>query len=152
MFIKNTQSKDVKLRSYEGFIFSVPPGVSVIWDKAGEEMLRVHKVESKGGKDMYGFDNGHGVPAIFPSNEKEWEKGGKQCTRVERFQIDHTLIPRANLIKIAKQRGVDNDLVTEYLADSNIDGATIADAINTLAIPDEVRNPIKIKQNDQEKE
>ena len=148
MYLKNTTQREVHLRSFEVYAFKLPPGISVIWDKAGEQLLKIHKVESPGGKDNYGFSNGHGIPAIFPATEKEWEKGGRQITWVERFQIRQNLVPRPSLIKIAKQRGVDADRVTEFLADSNIDAAEIADAINALPIPDEVRNPIILKTHE----
>lgn len=76
MFLNNTAKdekgtpKDIKLNSHEGFIFAVPPGISLIWDSAGEALLKVHRVETLAGeprpaKCKYGYDNGHGIPALF---------------------------------------------------------------------------------------
>ena len=107
MYIKNITKNDVHLKSFDGYSFIIPPGVSAIYTPAGKALLEVHKVESKGGVDKFGFDNGHGIPALHESTEKAWAVGGKQLARVERFQINFKLIPRAALIKTALHRGID---------------------------------------------
>src|SRR3990167_4914126 len=113
MFIKNTQDKEVLLRSFAGYKFSVPPGVSAIYTPAGDEMLKVHKIESRGGTERYmtssgmvELDNGHGIPALSEATEAEWRKGGKRLAAVERYKINHKLIPRVGLIKKALEYGI----------------------------------------------
>ncbi len=39
MFVKNRQNKDIELTSFEGYMFTIPTGVSWIWDKAGQHLL-----------------------------------------------------------------------------------------------------------------
>lgn len=150
MFLKNTSKGDIKLSSFEGYTFIIPPGISAIWTPAGEQLLKVHKVESSGGKDKYGFDNGHGLPALFESTEAAWKKDGKKLVRVERFQINFKLIPRASLMKLALQRGISHNRVSEYQIDELIDPETIANEINSLPIPDEVKYPENIEEDDKE--
>ena len=95
MFIKNLQKKDIKLRSFEGYEFIIPPEVSVIWDLAGRHLLEnIYKIETKGGKDKFGIDNGSGIPPLQEANEKEWIKNGSKYTEVKRFQVNPKLIPR----------------------------------------------------------
>jgi len=142
MYVKNITKKDIKLNSFEGYVFSIPPGASWIWDKAGEHLLaNIYRVESKGGKDIYGFDNGHGVPALKDTTEKEWVKEGKKLTEVKRFQIVAKMIPRNKLVIVAQQRGISTQRLTEYQLDNTIDVETIANDINELPVPDEIRFP-----------
>ena len=152
MFIKNSQNKEVCLRSFEGYVFFVPPGVSAIWTPAGEQMLKVHKIESKGGTERYmtssgmmELDNGRGIPALSEATEAEWAKEGKKLSRVERYKINRKLIPRTALIKVALQRGISQQRVTEYQIDSMIDTEAIAAEINALPIPDEIKYPANIE-------
>ena len=149
MFVNNNDKKEIKLRSFEGYAFTIPTGVSWIWDLAGEHLLaNVYKVESSG-KDKFGFDNGHGVPGLFASTEKEWVKQGKQLTQVTRFRIDSKLVPRVNLVKIARKRGIDRDRCAEYTSDPDIDSSTIAEEINVLPISDEVRYPKSLETKEE---
>lgn len=150
MFLKNTSKKDIYLRSFEGYEFAVPPGVSAIWTPAGNAMLEVHKVEKKPEHqkvDKYGFDNGHGLPALFEAKEADWVKGGKRLAEVKRFQVVGKLIPRASLIKTALQRGIPHSRITEYQLDSNIDTEVIARELNELLIPDEIKYPVSIEDD-----
>ena len=141
MYIKNTAQKDVSINSLEGYAFTIPTGVSWVWDEAGEHLLSVHKVESKSQKDIYGFDNGFGIPAITESKQEAWEEDGKKLATVTRYKINPALIPRVKLIDTARKRGVDRDEVIRYATDPNVDTAEIAEAINALPVPDEVRYP-----------
>ncbi len=141
MFVNNTAKKDIKLNSFDGYILTIPPGVSWIWDKAGEHLTtKIYKVESTG-VDKYGLSNGNGIPPLLVSNQAAWEKGGKKLTAVERFQVKEKLIPRAKLISLAKERGVDDKEVVRFLTDTNIDPSIIAEAINNLPVPEEIRYP-----------
>ena len=146
MFLKNTSKVNIKLNSHDGYIFTLLPGVSVIEDSAGAALLKVYKIESPGGKDKNGFDNGHGLPPILEATKKEWEKGSKQLAQVERFKINHSLIPRASLLKVALKRGIPSERLAEYQIDGTIDPETIANEINALPIPDEVKYPIDITE------
>ena len=150
MFIKNTQKKDVRLNSFEGYWFSVPPGVSAIWTPAGEAMLKVHKVESKGGKDKYGLDNGSGLPALFEATEAQWKVGGRKLADTGRFKMKAHLIPRASLIKTALARGISANRCTEFQLDPQIDNETIIEEINALPVPEEIKRPVNIENDEQE--
>lgn len=153
MFIKNTSKKDIHLRSFEGgYAFIVSPGVSAIWTPAGEQLLKVYKVESPGGKDKYGFDNGHGLPALFEATEAEWRRGNRQLAQVNRFKINAKLIPRAALIKNALARGIESKRITEYQIDSTIDPETIAEEINAIPVPDEIKYPVNIEDDSNNEE
>ena len=144
MFVKNINKKPIEVRSFEGYKFLIPVGVSAVLDKLGKHLLeKIYKVESKGKQDKYGFDNGHGVPPLMESDRKAWEKDGKKLAQVERFQINVKQIPRANLIKIAQERGVESGQVVKWLADKDIDPGEIVNAINELPIPEEIQYPVE---------
>ena len=152
MFIKNTADKEIKLASHEGFVFWVPVGVSAIMDSAGEAMLKVHKVESRGGTERHvtssgvmEISQGHGIPALHPATEDEWKKEGKKFARVERFKINFKQIPRNMLLKTALQRGVSQQKVTEWQIDTSVDTEEIAKMVNELPIPEEVKYPHPIE-------
>ena len=146
MFLKNIAKKDIKLSSFEGYVFAVPPGISAIWNPAGKQLLSVHKVESSG-KDKFGLDNGHGVPALSESTKAVWIKDGRKLVSVKRFQIDPKQIPRASLIMVAHKRGVEQTKIVEYQMDSQIEVDQIAADINNLPIPDEIRYPEKLEDD-----
>jgi len=150
MFVQNRRAdkRDIELRSFEGYAFSIPYGVSWIWDKAGEYLTKeVFKI-NKGGQDKYGLDNGHGVPDLLVSTETAWKKEGKKLAQVNRFHISAELIPREALIKTAQERKVESGLILNWLADKQIDRNEIADAINSLPIPEEVRYPAALNESD----
>lgn len=152
MFIKNTLKKDVpsnKARGFthEGYEFKLPPGVSAIWTSAGEAMLKNYRIDSKGGKDKYGVDNGSGLPPIFEATEAEWAKGGKKLAEVKRYEVNSKLIPRTQLIILARKRGISADRCTEYQLDSTIDVEAIVGEINVLPVPDEVKYPVNIEDD-----
>ena len=144
MILVNIVKKDIRLNSFEGYKFSVPPGISWIWDEAGKEMLRVYSPPVfKLPVDKFGNPNGNGIPAIRRATlkeEKEWEKERKIAI-AERFKINHAQIPRKKLITIAQQRGIESGKITEWLADEQIDSSVIAEVINELPVPDEIRFP-----------
>ena len=151
MFIKNTSKKDVQLRSHEGYAFVVPSGVSAIWQSAGEALMKVYAVNVPITKtDKYGLDNGNGLPALREATKAEWEKGGKILAGVKRFKINAKLIPRAALIKTALQRGIEGKRISEYQIDSTIDPETIAEEINALPVPDEIKYPVNIEEDGDE--
>mgnify|MGYP001580773512 CR=1 FL=1 len=149
MFLKNTAKKDIKLASFEGFSFIVPPGVSAIWTPAGEQLLKVHKVESKG-VDKFGLSNGHGVPALYETTEAEWRHEGRMLVQVSRFKVAYKLIPRVKLIVLAGQRGIDPQRVMEYQLDASIEPEIIAEEIHALPISDMVKYPVSIEDETDE--
>lgn len=151
MFVQNRKAdkKDIELRSFDGYLFSIPYGVSWIWDKAGEHLIKnIFKVESKGGQDNYGLDNGHGIPDLLVSNKVAWVKGGKRLAQAQRFHMNADLIPREALIKIAQARGVDDGRILQWLSDKQVDKSEIADAINSLPIPEEIRYPAELNESE----
>ena len=81
------------------------------------------------------------------AKEAEWKKGGKHLAKVERFKITVTL-PRASLIQTALKRGLSHSRITEYQLDPNIDTETISNEINSLPIPDEIKYPVSIEDED----
>lgn len=142
MFVLNRMKKDIELKSFEGYQFTIPTGVSWIWDKAGEHLIQnIYKVNVQSQKDKFGYDNGNGVPPLLESNLKSWLKEGKKLTQVKKFVINESLIPRDALIAIAAKQGVDNATITKWLANKNLDKSEIAEAINSLPVPDSVRYP-----------
>ena len=147
MFIKNRTDKEVKLRSFEGYRLLIPTGTSWIWDKAGQHCIDTYKVSGENGyytmspQGRVFITQPSPIPAIISGTEVDWENTGKRLAQVERFQVPFNLIPRKKLIALAKQRGVSDTLITEWLADDQIDASIIAEAINALPIPEEIRYP-----------
>lgn len=131
MYILNRQKEDIGPVSCEGFDFIIPPGVSAIWEKAGEEII----------KSCFNPAREDGVPPLLKATEGDWTG---QFVTVTRFKIDHTRIPgRNDLIRLAEERGIDSDTLTKFRNDIEIDNGDIANHINTMPIPDEVRFPEK---------
>lgn len=154
MFVKNKSegyipsNEDVWF-THEGFEFRVPPGVCAIWDSAGEVMMANYgKIDSPGGKDRWGYDNGRGIPPLQEAKKVAWTKDGKKLAEVRRYKINPKLIPRNKLIIVALERGIDRDRVTEYQIDSTIDIETIANEINALPVPEHIKRPVDIEEND----
>ena len=143
MYIKNITKKDIRLSSFEGYKFVIPAASTCwIWEKAGAHLLNnVYKPTTPPSTDKYGNPNGNGNQPLQAGTEADWKKGGSRVAHVERFLVNQSQIPRKKLITIAKQRGVSDSLITEWLADDTSDPATIADAINELPLPDEIRFP-----------
>jgi hypothetical protein len=152
MYIKNITQKDVKLNSFEGYKFSIPPGVSWVWDKAGAQFLiaygdpRLYSEsaleKNKPLVDKFGLSNGNGVAPVAEANEKEWIKGGKRMAQVDRFIVNYAQIPKKEqLILIAQKRGVPKEKIQEFIADINLDRSEIANAINELPVPEDIRFP-----------
>lgn len=155
MFLKNTTDSVIKLRSFEGYRFELPTGVSWIWDKAGEHLLKVYEPQGENGNFKLNsegkkvFVQKNVVPPVVISTKALWKKERK-LAKVERFKVDYKLLTRKKLIPLAKIRGVDNDKITEWLADDTIDQSVIAEVINALPIPEEVRFPQELGEDDTE--
>lgn len=142
MFVKNIQKKEINLSSFEGYEFDIPAGVSWIWDMAGEHLLKnIYKVEAKSGKDKFNNPNMGGPVALTLSTQDAWLEEGKKLTQVRRYQIKEKLIPRAKLIIIAQERGIENGMIMKYLSDQNIEVTDIIEAINSLPVSESVRYP-----------
>lgn len=139
MFIKNNSDKDITLRSFEGFEFVAPPGVSAIWDKAGEFWINLLAPQGENGKWKGTTFIPAAVqtePAIVESNQEDWEKGGKKLVQVTRYKIKEGLIPRQSLLEIAAKRGVPMEKIQ-----GNVQDEDIIREINELPIPDSIRFP-----------
>ena len=151
MYIKNTQNKDVKLASFEGYQFTIPPGVVWIYDKAGEHLIKTYAPIGEHGK-MHQTSQGlvfmpgkSPVSVITNATEEGWDKGGRRLAEVKRFQINAKMIPKNKLIITAQQRGIPNDRLMEYQMDSSIDVETIASDINNLPVPESMRFPSNLE-------
>jgi len=161
MFVLNREKKAIELRSFGGFKFTVPSGVSWVWDKAGEHLVETYKVQMPvgakivaGGRsvDKYGFDNGHGVPPLVESTKEEWVKGGKKLCVVERYKINGKLVPRKALIARAQKSGIGQDRIMEYVSDTDLDARAIAEDINALPVPEEVSHPVELLNEETKEE
>lgn len=151
MFVRNIADKNILFRSFEGYSFSIPRGTSWIWDKAGEYLLSVVYPPSPINMpkaDRFGNPNGNGIPPLGGGTKRDWLEEGKKLAEVKRFQVNHAIIPRKRLIPLAKLRGIDNDKITEWLADESIDASEISDAINALPIPEQLRFPEGLGQDE----
>ena len=152
MIIKNTQNKDIKLSSFEGYEFMVPPGVIWIMDKVGEHLIKTYEPKGENGlmkqttQGLTFVPTTPPVSAIIEATEEEWDKGGRRFAEVRRFQIKASMIPRNKLIIVAQQRGIPVERLTEYQMDSSIDVETITSDINNLPVPDEIRFPPNLEK------
>lgn len=131
MYINNLAGKPIKDISFAGLLFTIPVGVSVCWDKFGQFLFKdIYKIEG---------DNG-GVPPVVPATAAQWK--GDRYVEVVRFPMNHELIPaRRDLIRIAKQRGVDKVTLEQWDEDEKIENSEIVKTINELAVPDDVKFP-----------
>ena len=153
MYLRNVTSEDVKLRSFKGFKFSFPPGTFWVWDEAGEELLKTYTPIGQNGTWSYSGDQRvlnpvAGVtPPIVASTEEAWEHDGRKLAQVERFIVNYEHIPdRDKLIGIARERGVPDSKVNEWISSKDIDRSEIARTINKLPVPESVRFPAKLEQ------
>lgn len=131
MYINNLSGKPIKDISFAGLSFSIPAGISACWDKFGQFLFKdIYKIEGADG----------GVPAVVLATAAQWK--GDRYVEVVRFPMNHELIPsRRDLIRIAKQRGVDKVTLEQWDEDQTIENSEIVKAINELAVPDEVKYP-----------
>ncbi len=132
MYLNNLTGKAIKDISFAGFMFTIPAGVSLAWPKFGEFLFKdIYKVQGDGG----------GVPPVVPATAAQWK--GDRYVEVKRFPMDSTLIPaRKDLMRIAKQRGIDKVTLEQWDEDETIENKTIVDAINDLEVPEEIKFPI----------
>lgn len=131
MYINNITGKPIKEISFSGYYFTIPAGVSVCWDKFGEFLFKdIYKISGEGG----------GTPPVVPATAAMWK--GDRYVEVKRFPLNHELIPaRRDLIKLAKQRGVDKATLELWDEEETIENKVIVDAINELAVPEEIQYP-----------
>ena len=154
------------LPSFEGLEFEIPRGVSWVWDKAGEHLLKTYAPDGEYG--TWGWRYGQGqsdmskgktfiqqappTPAIIPASKEDWEKEGKRFCQVRRYKVLAKLIPRESLITIASERGVSQQRLVEYTNKKNIDVEEIADDINSLSVPEDIKYPTFLEtENEQTK-
>lgn len=136
MYINNLSGKPIKDISFAGFSFTIPAGITACWDKFGQFLFKdIYKIEGADG----------GVPAVVLATAAQWK--GDRYVEVVRFPMNHELIPsRRDLIRIAKQRGVDKVTLEQWDEDQTIENSEIVKAINELAVPDEVKYPTPEEQ------
>lgn len=152
MFVKNTTDKDIPFRSFEGYKFLIPPGVSWIYDPAGEWLLsKVYVTPKTPSVDKFGTPNGNGVQPLQAATKAEWVKGGKRLAQVQRFTVNYTQIPkREQMIAIANKRGISKERIQEYMVDATIEREQIAQEINSLPIPESIRYPKELEEETQQ--
>jgi hypothetical protein len=148
MFVKNVTNKDIAFRSFNGYKFLIPPGVSWIWGPAGDWLLtKIYVTTPTPPTDKFGNPNGNGVQPLQKSTKDAWVKGGKRLAQVERFKINYTQIPKKEqMLDIARERGIPQDEVMRFMLDKNIDRSEIAEAINNLPVPEDIRFPKEIEE------
>lgn len=131
MFIRNTTNKDIGSITYGGYEFTIPVGVSAIWDEAGKHFLTHNfKIESK-------IDGA--IPPVLESEENEWD--GKSYVQVSRFKIESSRIPvRSQIIRLCEERGIPNDTI-KTMERRDADNSEFIELINNLPVPQEIRFP-----------
>lgn len=131
MYINNITGKPIKDISFEGFMFTIPAGVSVCYEPFGKFVLNLYKVEGERG----------GAAPVVEAKPSQWK--GDRYVAVRRFDLNFELIPkRADLIKIAKSRGIDAETIEQWKEDEEIDNSEIAKTINELDVPDHIAFPV----------
>ena len=137
MIIQNTTDKEIKDATFGGFEFTIPAqSTCAIWDPVGKHLTtKIYRKESAS------LEDGTGVQPLLEVDAGEWD--GKTYAQVTRFQIDYTRIPNRNdLIRIAKQRGVNKEFLDKCQEDgSTVENQDMADEINSLPVPEDVRLP-----------
>ena len=91
-------------------------------------------------------DGGAPLPPVIPAEWKEWD--GRTYVMVTRFKLNSALIPmRADLIALAEKRGVPKDTVDKMRqSDLIIENSEIAQIINALPVPEEIRIPEEVTE------
>lgn len=130
MILNNTTKAPIKDISFEGYWFTLPTGVFACWDKFGEFLLALYQQDGTGG----------GVPPVIAATPAQW--AGVKYADVRRFELNGELIPaKKDLLKIAKQRGIDAEQIEAWQEDETIENKDIAQVINELAVPDAIKYP-----------
>ena len=151
-YIKNITNDDIGPITFEGFEFTIPANsVCAIYTPAGEWFTTHNfRVEAKDptppnwvrrGETTVniGGDGGAPTPPIFPVKESDWD--GKTYATVTRFRINPSRIPdRGDLMRLAEERGVDKETRDRFDMDQ-VENDQIAEAINKLPVPEQVRIP-----------
>jgi len=131
MIIKNLTDRDIGPITYEGYEFTILPGVNAVYTPFGEYILRrLFKVEAT-------EEGEGGAPPVIETDEKDWD--GTTYAQVSRFKVEHSRIPNRNdLIRLAESRGVDKELIEKFRHE-DIENEEIARIINELPVPEDIR-------------
>lgn len=130
MYINNTTKAPIKNVSYEGYWFTLPVGVSLVWDKFGAFITKHYQPEGDGGS----------IPPVLPAVSGDWD--GKKYAEVRRFEINGELIPnKKELMKIGKARGIDAATLEAWEEDETLETKEIANQINELEVPEFIKYP-----------
>ena len=153
MFVRNTMKVDIEDNAFGGYYFSMPPGVSAIWTKAGEDFLERFKARSGAGGGDVAMNLETGQPTLPPlvgAERADWKLG--VYAQVRRYPLDASRLQDRNpLIALAKERGINNDRLKEYEVNKEgISIETIVAEINKLPIPEEVRFPEQVEEQQDE--
>lgn len=143
MFIKNIQKNDIGPVVFKGYWFTLPANkVCSIWEEAGKFLLELFKAQGGVEKDERGKTilTGAPLPPVIEANAKDWDK--KSYASITRFHLNHKQIPsKKDLLRIAEERGVDKDFLRRASTSDEIDNSELANEINSLPIPEEIRFP-----------
>lgn len=132
MFINNTTGKAIKDISFEGYSFTIPAGISLVWDVFGKWVVEHYSV--KKGEET------NTIPPVILAKPSQWK--GQLRVEVVRFPLNGALIPkRDDLLKIAKTRGIDAETIEMWREDATIDNKEIAKTINDLDVPEHIKFP-----------
>ena len=137
MIVQNTTDKEIKNATFGGYEFTIPAkSICAIWEPVGKHLTtKIYR------KEASSMEDGSGIQPLLEVDASEWD--GKTYAQVTRFKIDYTRIPNRNdLIRIAKQRGVNKEFLEKCQEDGSvIENQDIADEINKLPVPEDVRLP-----------
>lgn len=136
MIVKNNTKKDLPKMTFRGFEFTVPIGIHAMWSPAAKYFTtKIYR------KEALTVEDKGGTSPLVEVSADQWD--GKSYAQVTRYQIDYTRIPNRNdLLRIAKQRGVNRD----FLESAQEDGETVTNKdivskINELPIPEDILIP-----------
>ena len=136
MFIRNSTKKSILERSFEGgYAITVPVGVCAIFDKAGEFLVAKYVPQGENGKWKGGqfIPSPSPTPAIVKATVEQWKADKEKYAKVERFQIPRQIIPKPELIRIAKERGLE--------VGANMDEDEIVELLNNQPVPEKIEYP-----------
>lgn len=158
MFIKNNEKHDIPNDGMGitegGFSFIIPGGkVCAIWDQAGklitEKLFKIHDSKTGGIDPRTQKPDSAMFPAITVAEKEDWD--GKTYAIVQRVKILENVLKISNgsidnLMKLAEERGVSEEKLRQFRHGEETTPEDIAQAIDELPIPDDVRYPEQDKE------
>lgn len=143
MFLRNIEKNYIGPISFEGFNFTLPPGVSLVYDKFGEMLLTtIYKprgtIQEKQ-KDGTIKQTGAPLPPVIAAKQEDWTG---QYAQVTKFKVDASRLPnRSYILDLAEERGVEKELIVKARTNDTVTNEEIISMINDVPIPEEIRIP-----------